>query len=166
MLEKDFDSTEEWWFYLWLLDAESLGYVKGVTYQPQSFQLAPLVEIHYKKKLKTKVKDMTKTLLQPHIYTADFHLEYVSPEFQKYFVKSEHGYWIDVKGTFNPHGGDRIFSIHQKWVYSIYKVYVNKIVPEKLFPKTWAPLSIIKGKRGKPLKKWAKCKTILDVADL
>ena len=68
---------------------------------------------------------------------------------------------IDIKGSFNRHGGDREFSINQKWVFYKYGDYVNKVIPEKLFKSTWCPQGARLTEKTKQVKiKYSKCKTI------
>jgi hypothetical protein len=68
---------------------------------------------------------------------------------------------VDIKGTFNKYGDPKQFSLNQKWVYDKFDIYIEKIVPEKFFKKTWVPeearLSPI---ARTPVKKYIGVKTI------
>ena len=115
--------------------------------------------------LKTKSKQVQKHLLHPHKYTADFYftLTMKGERLNIPFIINENtgGAVIDVKGAFNQHGGDREFSINQKWTYEKYGVFVNKVIPEKLFKSTWCPQGArLTSKTRQIKKKYAKCKTI------
>ena len=53
----------------------------------------------------------------------------------KYFFYS----YVDVKGRASKHNSHRYFEISRKWVYEKYGVFVNKVVPPKLFNVTFCP---------------------------
>lgn len=154
-----YDSHEEVYFAKWLDEAVKFGIIKDYEYQPNSFLLS-----------EKKTNAFNKHLLHKHIYTADFKFRTVSNYVNKEFygligseIKkvSNNEFIIDIKGGFNRHGGDRGFSINQKWVAKEYNLFVNKVVPEKFFKKSWIPENIRKYnlRTGEPLKKWLGCKT-------
>lgn len=134
----NFDSKEESDVYEWLLEAEALGFLTGIKYQPKSFVLFDGLK-----------NDKGKFMVRPHVYTADFRfcVTNVWTEFQsknkiKVFNKliGENGeVFIDVKGSFNRFGGDRNFGVNSKWVLAKFGIYVWKIEPKELFSKTWLP---------------------------
>lgn len=169
MKRSEFASDEEYQFFHWLVEAQRVGLVQAWQYESRSFSLSPKQTRPVFKRLKTKLKQEDKHLLNPHIYTPDFMFAInrthpLAPLILKHLVISTDGlYWIDTKGTFNPHGGDRIFSINQKWVYTKYRVFINKVVPEKFFKKLWVPEAVAIGKKEKPLKKWLKYKKMADL---
>lgn len=162
----DFDSVEELEFYHWCVEAKNKGIILGFIYQPPSYTLSTKKTYTVPKQLKTKIRYDEKTLLRPHVYTADFML-YSEPgtnmdKFPNYiFIGSGGEILIDVKGTFNMYGGDRELSINQKWLYDKFDIYVNKVVPEKLFKATWVPEKVrYTPKTGKLRKKYEGCLTI------
>ena len=161
MKRSDFASDEEHQFFHWLVEAQRIGLIQAWEYEPRSFTLSPKQTRPIFKKLKTKLKQVDKHLLNPHVYTPDFMFAIdrshpAAPLILKNLIISTDGlYWVDTKGTFNPHGGDRIFSINQKWVYLKHHTYINKVVPGKFFKKLWVPEAVTIGKSGKALKKWA-----------
>lgn len=139
MLRKDFASDEEFWVYNWLMEAKGKGLVVDITYQPGPFELSPRASVTVKKQLKTKVKDVDMFLFNPHVYTPDFSFT-VSAELSGYFkLPLINNVIIDVKGHFNKHGDPKQFAINRKWMLIKFGIYVEKIVPEKLFKKTWVP---------------------------
>ena len=155
-----FDSVEEEWFSVWLRTAENRGMVDDIIYHPSSFILAPKQSIEKEVQLKTKTKTVNRFLLHPHTYTPDFAF-YITNFIHKY----DHGLvpckgnivFVDVKGVFSGgrHNNSSItFPISQKWVYAKYGIYINKVVPEKFFKKTFVPKELTIGKSGKVLKKW------------
>jgi hypothetical protein len=142
-----FDSVEEVFFYLWLKEASEYGFVNNFEYQPKSFILSgPVYETR-------GVKSFHQVqIMRGHEYTADFKIELTDKwfafmktndirVFNRFFGKEKNGhiFYVDVKGVFNRFGGDRGFSINQKWVFQKYGVYVWKIAPPELFEKTWLP---------------------------
>jgi len=136
MIEK-MDSQEEMDFHEWLLDAERAGLVRYIKYHPWPFGLSEKVSTMVEKKLKTKTSLVEKFLLHPHEYTPDFSFEW--DPVVKLFFTNRILTWVDVKGGFGRHGDAKQFSINQKWVYQKHGIYINKVVPEKLFLKTWVP---------------------------
>ncbi len=161
---KDFASKEEYFFSGWLVEAEKAKLVKGIHYQPNSFCLSEREVVIYTKQLKTKTKKMEKFLFRPHIYTPDFYFQ-AAGKLIKYFVNpcyfESKGVYVDVKGIFNKYGDQKQFSINQKWVYQKFGIYIEKVVPEKLFKKTWCPevarYSLV---QKKPVAKYVNCRNI------
>ena len=163
----EFDSNEEIEFYMWLEEAKENGLIYPFPiYQPKPYKLSPKHTRTELKQLKTKIKKVEKHLLHPHIYTADFQfsltkqgLEMKLPFINGYTSKAY--IVVDIKGAFNQYGGDREFSINQKWVYNTFGDYINKVVPEKLFKSTWCPQAARLTEKTKKVKaKYASCKTI------
>lgn len=163
--EQDFDSQEEYHFYHWLMEAEKKELVSDILYQPYKLELSPRFSVEYKKQLKTKTKICDKFLFHPHSYTPDFCFNPFYGWLDQYFINTAYlgkiTVWVDVKGTFNRFGDSKQFSINQKWVYDKYEIYIEKIVPEKLFKETWVPeIARLSPKRKQPVKKYIGCKTI------
>jgi len=160
----EYDSKEEIEFFMWIEEGIEAGLIMPkVVYQPESYELSPKQTKKVLKQLKTKVKEVEKHLLHPHKYTADFNFWFTEKGKGKVdLIESEEDMIIvDVKGAFNQHGGDREFSINAKWVYEKYGVFVNKVIPEKLFKSTWCPQGArLTSKTMQIKKKYAKCKTI------
>jgi hypothetical protein len=145
----EFDSQEEINFYCWLLEAKDLGFVENWQYQPKGFILSDRVEIELTKKLKTKSKLIKRSLLQPHKYTADFKVQFTK-QFYNWFKKdinlkniallnNFNEVYIDIKGGFNAYQSHSNFSVERKWVWNKYNIYIDRIMPDKLFKQTWVP---------------------------
>ena len=156
----EYDSKEEEHFAAWLQEAESADLVYEIKYHPMPFLLSKRQTIPVVKVLKTKTKIVEKFLLHPHSYTPDFSF-IISEKLEDYFfVKSEICY-VDVKGGFSRFNDAKPFSINQKWVYSDYGIYINKVVPEKLFTKTWVPKDCrLTPALKNTIKKYIGCKSI------
>lgn len=158
------DSLEEWQMYNWVLELYELGVIKEYEYQPTEFQLTPKYTFV---PAFNNPKKKAKTLLQPHIYTADFRLvcdEKYGETLSKYFKISNEmihdgviTLFLDIKGTFQKNGGARTFSINQKLVFEKYGVYVQKTVPQDLFPVLGVPVRCLRGYKGKPSKIFKSC---------
>lgn len=153
------DSVEEWHMFCWLDEAKTLGIVKNYIYQPDSFVLTPVqTYVPYFNNQKQKVKH----LLRDHVYTADFkidfNIEYGQALSQAFKIDNSMidndtvSIFVDVKGSFNLHGGDRLFSIHQKLVYDKYKILVQKIVPKEMFKKLGIAKANLKTPTGRASK--------------
>ena len=152
---RGFDSVEEFEFGEWLREACELGVASLATHHPAAIKLSDRFSIMAEKKLKTKTVMAEKFLLHPHEYTPDYRVVFnegmlariglakntiiASPQDQADFDFSVGLYYIDVKGGFSRFHDGKSFSINQKWVYDKYKIFINKIVPEDWFVKTWVP---------------------------
>jgi hypothetical protein len=153
-----FDSDEEEFFNFWCKEALENDIIEWFKYSQETFLLSEPKFNHY-----------SKSLLQKHVYTDDFQLciDYNS-RYEKIMNKifketGIRGYkYIDIKGVFNKHGGDREFSINRKWVMEKHGKFINKIVPEKLFKKTWVPECYLKYTPDKKdvVKKYQGLKTV------
>lgn len=155
----DFDSDEEYFFYHWLLEAEEYGLVSGIRYHVMTYPLTDNVSVTREKQLKTKTKKVERHLLYPHEYTPDFWFRLNNTVLTQFFKTSKVLEWVqmvvDVKGTFTQNDGGRSFSINQKLMWEKYKTYVEKVVPEKLFKKTWVPeICRLSPKKRQPVKKY------------
>ena len=117
----------------------------------------------FTKQLKTKTKTIDKFLLHPHKYTPDFVFYKLDPldQFNHGLIDCKKKIvFVDVKGSFfggRNNNSSITFPISQKWVYDKYEIYINKVVPDKFFKKTFVPKSVAYGKRGQLLKRWKDC---------
>jgi len=173
----DFDSWDEYHFYLWILDAKELGLVTQAKFYPKAFELSELVEYNKEVQMKTKTKIVKKKLLAPHVYTADTLIEFV-PMFHDLFPEMDihpdptypNSYWFDVKPSVNQkyvkYGSSKTFPLNQKWVYQVHGIYINRIMMKVLFHKTWCPHEVRQGARVPVLKPWIGTKTKEDIKDL
>lgn len=184
------ESAEEQMFSAWANEAVDHGLVRHYVKQPNPFDLTPPQFTFIDKQLKTKVKQVKRSVCRAHIYTADFCLMLTDEGISRFrgIFQNTHllgfpdGFlWIDTKGGFMDRGKRGEFSINQKLVYDKYGVWVSKVVPfvgqlDKrgnpkakpppcLFVKTWCPESYrwLKGRRQPTLSvKGAQCSTIAD----
>ena len=130
----EFDSLSEAMVYCWLREAP-------VTFVHQS--QFPLTEkVTHLVAKEGKKKPVERTLLQASHYTADFII--YSEEAINGLVAADAGiflpsfmstycYVIDVKGFRAPVSQVAKFSLTQKFMYHIHRIYVNKVVPELFF---------------------------------
>jgi hypothetical protein len=128
----EFKSQEEKYFSYYLDELKNAGFVSNYWYEPTSFVLS--------EKVKITVNEKSKTLFQEHSYTPDFKIQFnIVPEWLSSHPIINNIWWVDVKGTFNRHGGDRVFPINAKWMYQRHEIMVEKVIPQKLFEKTFTP---------------------------
>ncbi len=59
----------------------------------------------------------------------------------------------EIKPLFDRNNMTRLFTINQKWVYDKYGVYVQKIIPQKLFKDTFTPQRYLLTDSGKQKRK-------------
>lgn len=136
------DSNEEIMFFSWCEELYQLGYIdidKEKFYQPNTYTLLP------KTTIECSLNDKS-VVLREHVYSTDFiikpkkELYDLFPKLAKYLIVSNDGYChIDIKGNFAKNDGGRSFSINQKLLYLRFGIYVNKVIPDKLFEKSFIP---------------------------
>jgi len=177
---KPYDSPEEAYTSWYLDELVDKGYVIKYKHQPESYTLFAKRTYQYSKQLKTKVKIMDSTLLQEHVYTPDFEViwrKYLSNK--NPFIKDIENVKLDkiaplwsaevwsersdafctvksvweVKPLFDRNNMTRLFTINQKWMYDKYGIYVQKIIPQKLFRDTFTPKKYLLTDRGKQKRK-------------
>ncbi len=183
MTKLNFDSDEEMYFYWWLEELQEAGYIDSIEHHPMPYKLSDPVIGEYEKQLKTKVKEETEELIKGHIYTPDFkivwsekaeglfyeHIGSLNRKKEKNSLKyliSTHGSRtiIEVKPLFDQNNMTRLFKINQKWTYEKHAVFVNMIVPEKWFNKTFTPNRFLTtNKSGKARK--IKYKNVISLKD-
>ena len=151
-MDEKLDSKEELYFKWFVEELLAYEVITGYKYHPKPFPLSTALnyDVHNKQKPANKPREFS--LMQSHEYTADFILfwtpklrgllwEPVSAihyENVKYFPflanykKELNVYYsvIDIKGTFvGLHNTTAVtFPLNQKWVWSKYNIYVNKVV--------------------------------------
>ena len=157
-------SDEEKYFLCWAEEAKEAGLVRRIKYQPKPFTLCEPVKIV--SHTGAKGKEHRFHLLNEHIYTADFLLEWEPLATEIGMVRSllnstskGKAYFncnqrkdgllysvIDTKGSYSENVNDIRFPLNQKWVYAKYGIYVQKVVPfgngavdSCMFTKLWTP---------------------------
>jgi len=176
----DFDSEEERLVYLYLEELKVNGFVKDYSYHVQSFTLSKPAKYTWTQKVKNKEQKMESTLLQGHIYTPDFWIEwnekaqgiFYQNAFDEFKLKDipfinngEEGYgeeksgtYVEVKPAFDMNNMQRLFAINQKWIFEKSDIYVQKIIPvgkkNCLFAKTFVPQEAMFTAKQHKLKKY------------
>jgi hypothetical protein len=169
-----FDSREELEFYWWLKEAVEYKLIDFFLYHTDTFTLFDGIK---------GIKGL-KGGMRGHVYTPDFTIQtsrgsillksrILTPiwrgplkEIETYdslpHVHLQLYSYIDVKGEWGgQYGAAREFALNQKWVFEEYGIYVQKIIPKKLFAKTWVPKkATFTEKTGKPSIKYKGCRSI------
>ena len=150
------DSIEECDFIQWCLEATNLKIIKDFIYQPEPIQLFDAVSY-------LDFQGKKKSLLRDHIYSPDFCIIFdpgafpiLAKQFKIPYAQmslNESSIYLDIKGTFQRNGGDRSFSLNQKWVFQKTGIYVSKIIPENFFKECGCPQACFLSKKLKKARK-------------
>ena len=161
------DSVEECDFIEWCCEAASLSIIKDFIYQPEPIKLFDATSY-------LDFQGKKKSLLRDHVYSPDFCIIFdpgAFPLLAKQFKipyeqmsLASSSIYLDVKGTFQRNGGDRSFSLNQKWVFQKTGIYVSKIIPEKFFKDCGCPQACFYSKKLKKLR--AKFKDFQTIAQV
>lgn len=149
-----FDSDDEFYVACWLEELKQAGHVIKWRRSKEAIPLTEGLKFDYVKTthLKTKVKHelKTKEILKPSEYTPDFeamfgagpflsliceHAKIDSLFYTNQFPKA----WLEVKPAFDQNNMERLFKNNQKFVWYRHKIFVNLVIPEELFKKTFLP---------------------------
>lgn len=152
-MKYDFKSKEELIFAEWLSEAKDNKLVEDWSYEEKTFELISSKSFLEVVELKTKSKILKRSLHASSSYTPDFKViltELGMTTFKDVFKKailSSKGsriIYIDTKGEYDRRQGDgRFFSLVRKVLYDKHGIWVEKVVPKKIFPKTYAPKQVI-----------------------
>lgn len=152
----DCDSLEECDFICWCSEAASLGVIIDFVYQPEPVKLFDSAQY-------LDFQGKSKTLLREHVYSPDFCIKFDPGSFPALVKQFKTPYdqmhlrvssaYLDVKGTFQRNGGDRSFSLNQKWVFQKTGIYVCKVIPEKFFKECGCPQACFFSKKLKKARK-------------
>jgi hypothetical protein len=153
-----YDSLEEVYMQWYINELSEAGIIQNVIYQPAPILLANQEKYTWVETLKTKDKYRQSVLLEGTAYTYDFEIvwhetasnkffnnfqkntSYKKGEKKPYFMAQDGVSRIDVKGGFAPRGSNlREFEVKRKWAYQKTGLFVQKIIPEKLFQATFTP---------------------------
>ena len=150
---ENYDSPEEEAFFFWCVEAQKAGVIESFEYQPESIEIIPAKHYIEHKQLKTKVKEIERTLFQPMSYTADFKIIGNMYQFHKpkshmlnIYAKDQSNsevmipFYIDVKGTFKGGSKGKNFNMIQKVIYHCNGIYVNRVIPAEFFNIAWVPM--------------------------
>jgi hypothetical protein len=193
--ELGFDSWEEIHFYWWCKALIDSGYIESVKIEPPSFLLTePLVVEYFKPMKKVSDKMIPEELMKGNIYTCDALITWTDKAFDVFFMpiaskkrkkkgavlqfmlanhSDKLGWYsyVEVKPTFDQNNMTRLAKNNIKHVYSKYGMFINLVVPEKLFNKTFTPKRFLShnkkaGKRKIKHKNIISLKTFIDNSSL
>jgi hypothetical protein len=161
LLESELDSNEELYFAWWLSELCDNGYVLDVIPQPQPFSLQEGLCHTYVKEMKTKNKILEEVIIKPSVYTTDFLVKWSEKALNTFVTtldtddkimkghshtlliakQTENGIhtYIEVKPSFDQNNMTRLSRTNIKWVWDKHKEYINLVIPEKHFKKTFTP---------------------------
>jgi hypothetical protein len=165
-IEGLYDSHEELYFSWWTNELINAGYIKAVIPQPEPFVLFDGYNCTYEEKYKRKegYKAVEESLLREHTWTTDVLIEWdKSAEGLFYelqdsanrkkkgsslntilakevgYMQPKHISYIEIKPSFDKHNMTKFARLNQQWTFQLHNIYVNIIVPEKHFKKTFTP---------------------------
>ncbi len=166
---KIFDSEEEKFFWIWCKEAYNHGFISGVTFHPETFILAEAAKVYVRKQLKTKAKIEEKSLLQEVTYTTDFLIN-ITPKMCKFdhrlFTFDQSTVWIDIKPEYSVYNDEAKFSVIRKWMLAKHGIYINKILVNSFFEKTWVPLQVARKKNGGIRNAFLHCRNVFQTKQL
>lgn len=172
-------SNEEQYFDWWLQELKAMGFIKEITHQPKPYQLSEQLSVSYFEPYKKKEggKDIPEEILPGHIYTPDVKIVWnetalglftltLNSNFRKkrnrsfQYIMCQHNkesneYYsiVEVKPSFDQNNMTRLAKINIKWVWDKYSDFVNIIIPEKHFDKSFTPKKyLFTNKSNKPRK--------------
>lgn len=164
------DSLEEVYFLMWLFELSDLGYVYKIDRCPP-IALSNKVELPYTVELVKSTKEKYLIVTREHIYTPEFKIIWNSKaeflikrisnlEGLFYDVKLRNSVdptmifetWLEIKPKFDQNNMTRLFKINQKWVFDKHGLFVDLVIPETLFEKTFTPKDYLTTPTGKQRK--------------
>lgn len=141
----DFDSDEELYFSWYLEELIENGFIKGFVLHPKTYQLSDPIFYEWEELLKTKSKPRVSKLLEDHVYTPDFLINWNEkargifyeeidsleglPKNLPYFIADDGKSIIEIKPSFDQNNMTRLVMINIKWVYEKFGDYVQKVIP-------------------------------------
>lgn len=158
-----YPSWEELYFSWFLDDLKKYGYVSKVEYQPAPKVIFPQTNIGWTQKMKTKDVRKTHNIFSEITYTTDFKIFWTEKALglfvndgtpcinRPYFMGldiddflQEYTTEVDVKGNHSLGQSKKNFSQYsfpfkQKMCFSYLGIYVQKVIPQKLFADTFVP---------------------------
>lgn len=155
-----FDSNEELYMDWWLQELKVLGYISEIIHQPESFKLSDGISVDYFVPYKKKEGGtyVSESIMREHVYTPDVLVTWTQKAVNVFTTminsdlrkKKGHSFmyilcdenlrsYIEVKPSFDQNNMTRLAKINLQWVWEKYGQYVNIVVPEKHFNKTFTP---------------------------
>jgi len=178
-----YPSWEELYFSWFLDDLVEEGYLSEYEYQPTAKTIFPEMNIAWVQKMKTKEVYRKHSIFSKLTYTTDFKMFWTKKAMglfvndgtpcinRPYFMgldsdemTGERTTEVDVKGDHSLGQSKKNFSQYsfpfkQKMCFTYLGIYVQKVVPIKLFDKTFVPTRYRLTDTGKPGRKLSKIKT-------
>lgn len=185
-LEKGIYRSNEEVYFSWYLDELiKYGYVSWYKYESRKFKLLDEVKGTWDRKLKNgKVVATELHLLQDVEYTPDFEICFTEKALgifctgipsrnRPYFVGvevdpilNEYIVLVDVKGKSFINATSSIsFSFTQKLMWDKLKIYVQKVVPQSLFNKTFTPSRYLYTDGGGAFRNSKTMKNVVNIKD-
>ena len=157
--DQQFASKEEIYILWFLDDLVKSGHIKFYIYQPEQWKIIAAPEYYWVKKNKKSETEKTGNIMDSLNYTPDFEIVWnwsgvcdyvyilneenisVRSRARKPFVAiRDKDYPLDSLVSYIDVNGDAVkFPVLQKIIFFCKGIYVEKIVPEKLFKKTFYP---------------------------
>jgi len=162
-----FRSAEELFFSYWLKELENENLVSDIQYEPHSIVLCEKAKYDMLKIMKNgKEKKVTVSIpYSGHTYTPDFLFNSDSEQVRSLFHIPDKGKTIhvDIKGGFSLHADKEAFPIKQSWIFEKYGIWINRVIPDKLFKATFVPEKVrYSPLTDNPLPKYRNAKTLKD----
>lgn len=178
-----FDSNEELYFSWWLDELKEKEFILSYEIQPQSFELLPPVSYINITEKKLKDKSLLRNLSYTpdfKIIWHDFNVESIpfaawleyDEGTNKYCTELQKGIkpddiiiyqtldnklisYIDIKGSFAGRNNNSAitFPLNKKLMFNRHGIFVNKIIPQKLFENTFVPKRYLLTDKNKQLRK-------------
>jgi len=180
-MKRSYDSYEEKYIDWYLQSLLNNGYINKYEFHHKTYDLSIKVVHRWKKKMK-RVDDklINTTVLQPHSYTPDVFIEWnkiaenvfyqnltSSEKLTTPFVaQNDKSIW-EIKGSFDFKNMTRLVTLNIKWVMEKYQEYIQIVIPDKIFDKTFTPPRyLLTDKSFKPRKlKYKNVRTIREFRD-
>lgn len=151
----EYDSKEELMFSYYLSELKEKGFLLGIEYQPQAFELAHETCVEARESTKKDETIKSITLTRSHIYTSDFKLlwddsargvlfwerygtygknffPYRKSHAQNFipFYADNNVTYVDIKGEYvgRSNTSGVTFGLNQKWTIQAYGIFVQKVV--------------------------------------
>jgi hypothetical protein len=158
-------SAEELFFNYWLNELEQEMLVSDIRYEPCSIVLCEKAKYTILKTMKNG-KEKTVTVSIPysgHTYTPDFLFNSDNEQVRSLFHIPDNGktIYVDVKGGFSLRADKEAFPIKQAWIFDKYGIWINRVIPDKLFKATFVSEKVrCSPLTNKPLPKYRGVKTL------
>lgn len=167
----EYDSLDELGMLQWLFELKNQGFIKSIK-RSMSYLLSDDLTNNFAEPVKkgNSSKPATQCLLRGHSYTAEFDIcwdwtkakdkfvwdQNSHTKFEKLFIgefnrnHNEIATVIEVKPSFDQNNMERLFKLNQKWMWDKYKIFVNLVKINDLFPKTFVPKAYLTTPTGRP----------------